>query len=88
MTRSTYGWLILGLVAVAAFLVGGVFLSPGRAAEVTHRVESKPNTVSNQGQKANTIDYADEEPVTPQTVTKVGDNLSVVSKTFKPPTDA
>ena len=77
---------VVVLAAVAAAMVG--LGRPLQAAEEEHRVGHKPQSVSNVGDKFHKIDYNDEEEVAPESITTPGGTITIVSKTFRPPTDA
>jgi len=81
--------VILGTLVTLVALVGAIGplgLLAADAAEETHRVKPKGKTVSNEGEKKEKIDYDDEEIVAPESVTLEGSEVTIISKTFKPPT--
>jgi len=69
-------WVTMVLVGTA-----GAWLVSRGLAEETHQVKSKPDEVT----KNDDIDKDDEEVVAPESVTKVGETITIVSKTFTPP---
>jgi len=79
-------WLGLALAVLAALAVGGLVAPPGGADE-QQLEEVKDGEVSNQGEQAKDIDYDDEEPVSPESVTPVGETVTIVSKMMTPPGD-
>jgi len=74
-------WLGLALAVLAALAVGGLVATPGGADE--HKLkEVKDGEVTQQGE----IDRpGEEEPVSPESVTPVGETVTIVSKTMTPP---
>ncbi|MGB2753494.1 MAG: hypothetical protein WBD75_00300 [Phycisphaerae bacterium] len=75
----------LGLVVILLGTVGAMVVSRGWAEE-THDVQEKPEEVSNEDEQKYKIDHpGEEEPVAPESVTKVGETITIVSKTFRPP---
>ncbi|MGB2966586.1 MAG: hypothetical protein WBD18_01700 [Phycisphaerae bacterium] len=81
--RAKRTWLGLALAILAALAVGGLVAPSGGADEYKLK-EVKDGEVTQQGE----IDHpGEEEPVSPESVTTVGDNIKVVSKTLTPPDD-
>lgn len=74
-------WLGLALAVLAALAVGVLVAPPGGADE--HKLkEIKKGEVTQQGE----IDRpGEEEPVSPESVTPVGETVTIVSKTMTPP---
>jgi hypothetical protein len=74
-------WLVAGLLGT----VGALVVSRGWAEE-TYDVQKKTGEVSNEGEQKYTIDHpGEEEPVSPESVTPVGETVTIVSKTMTPP---
>ena len=79
--RAKRTWLVLALAILAALAVGGLVASRGEADE-QQLEEVKDGEVTQQGE---TDHPGEAEPVPPESVTKVGDNITIVSNTMTPP---
>jgi len=83
-------WLGLALAVLAVLAVGGLVAPPGGADEQKLK-EAKDGEVTQQGEIDNEGEPGQPgehlEEVAPESVTTVGDNITVVSKTLTPPGD-